>query len=102
MEFSMTIDGKAVPTLATFGVDNPATGEIFAQAPECSRDQLDLAMTSAARAFESWKDDLELRRKTMYAAASALAAAAEEIGHVLTLEQGGPVTGQINGTRRSA
>jgi acyl-CoA reductase-like NAD-dependent aldehyde dehydrogenase len=41
----MTIDGKAVPTLATFGVDNPATGEIFAEAPECSRDQLDLAMT---------------------------------------------------------
>jgi acyl-CoA reductase-like NAD-dependent aldehyde dehydrogenase len=102
MEFSMTIDGKAVPTLATFGVDNPATGEIFAEAPECSRDQLDLAMTSAARAFESWKSDLEFRRKVMYEAAAKMAAAAEKIAPVLTLEQGQPLNSAIAGIRSSA
>ena len=36
-EFVMTINGEAAPTEGTFGVRNPATGEVFAQAPECSR-----------------------------------------------------------------
>ena len=32
-DFVMTIAGEAVPTEDTFGVRNPATGEVFAQAP---------------------------------------------------------------------
>ena len=44
---SMTIGGEPVPGPATFGVVNPATGQVFAQAPDCSRDQLDQAMRAA-------------------------------------------------------
>ena len=40
----MTIDGSAIDGEKTFGVVNPATGEVFAQAPDCSRQQLDQAM----------------------------------------------------------
>ena len=32
--YTMTINGKAVSGAETFGVENPATGEVFAQAPE--------------------------------------------------------------------
>ena len=50
----MTIDGKAESARATFGVINPATEEIFAQPPECTRAQLDQAMDSAATAYRAW------------------------------------------------
>src|SRR4051812_14158564 len=38
----------------TFGVVNPATGEVFAEAPECSTEQLDEVMASAAAAQRGW------------------------------------------------
>jgi acyl-CoA reductase-like NAD-dependent aldehyde dehydrogenase len=34
-DFTMTIGGQGVPATASFDVDNPATGEIIASAPEC-------------------------------------------------------------------
>ena len=56
-DFVMTIAGEPAPTEATFGVKNPATGEVFAQAPECSRQQLDAAFDAAAKAARDWKSD---------------------------------------------
>jgi acyl-CoA reductase-like NAD-dependent aldehyde dehydrogenase len=50
-DFTMTIDGQPVAAEQTFGVVNPATGEVFAEAPECSQDQLEAAMSSAAKAY---------------------------------------------------
>ena len=61
-DFTMTIGGEAVATEATFGVRNPATAEVFAEAPECSRAQLDAAMDSAAKAYRDWKADEDARR----------------------------------------
>jgi acyl-CoA reductase-like NAD-dependent aldehyde dehydrogenase len=89
-ELTMTIDGQAVATEKTFGVVNPATGEVFAQAPECSAEQLDAAMSSAAKAYVSWRTDEAARREAMVRAADALEAAADRIGAVLTSEQGKP------------
>jgi len=42
-DHTMTIDGGRAPGAGTFGVVNPATGIVFDQAPDCSRDQLDAA-----------------------------------------------------------
>jgi hypothetical protein len=39
-DFSMTIAGKPVPGEQGFGVINPATGQVFAQAPEATRYQM--------------------------------------------------------------
>jgi acyl-CoA reductase-like NAD-dependent aldehyde dehydrogenase len=88
---SMTIDGAAVETAATVGVVNPATGAVFAQAPDCSRDQLDAAFTAADRAFAAWRRDEDARRTALRACAAALTARANDIGAVLTAEQGKPL-----------
>ena len=47
--FSMTIDGAAVTGTKTVGVINPATGQTFAEVPDCSKEELEQAMTAAAR-----------------------------------------------------
>jgi acyl-CoA reductase-like NAD-dependent aldehyde dehydrogenase len=87
----MTIDGKAVGAEAAIDVINPATGEIFARAPDCSREQLDAAMESSQAAFKSWSRDEAARRRALLACADALKEAAPEAGRVLTREQGKPL-----------
>ena len=80
-EFQMTIDGKAVAAPQSFGVIDPSQGKVFAQAPECSRAQLDAAMESAAQAFRGWRRD-EARRPLHHA---------PDLDAVLSLELGGGV-----------
>src|SRR5271166_6042153 len=85
-DFVMTIAGEAAPTEDTFGVRNPATGEVFAQAPECTRHQLDAAFDAAAKAARDWKGDEAARRATLLQAADVL------LAPVLTAEQGKPLS----------
>ena len=87
----MTIGGTPASTSATFGVINPANGEVFEQAPECTREQLDGAMEAAHKAYRDWRSDEAARRQALNAAADALFAAAGDIGPVLTAEQGKPL-----------
>ena len=90
-QYTMTIDGKAVSADAALDVINPSTGLPFAQAPDCSRAQLDVAMESAQAAFRSWSRDEAARRRALLACAEALRAAAPEAGRLLTQEQGKPL-----------
>jgi acyl-CoA reductase-like NAD-dependent aldehyde dehydrogenase len=90
-ESTMTIDGKAISANETFGVVNPATGQIFAQAPECSRAQLGEAMESSAQAFAPWRADEARRREALSACAEVLKQRAGELAPILTREQGKPL-----------
>ncbi|HKE12712.1 MAG TPA: aldehyde dehydrogenase family protein [Myxococcota bacterium] len=90
-EFTMTIDGKGVAGDSQFGVVNPATGEVFTQAPECSKAQLDGAMDAAQRAFHAWRRDEGKRRQILRDCAAALKARMGELAKVLTQEQGKPL-----------
>jgi acyl-CoA reductase-like NAD-dependent aldehyde dehydrogenase len=90
-DFTMTIEGKGIPGESSFGVINPATGQVFAQAPECSRAQLDAAMDAAARTFPSWRGDVAKRRKALLDCAEAVKARIGELAPILTQEQGKPV-----------
>lgn len=90
-EFLMSIGGESVTTKETFGVVNPATGEVFARAPECSRDQLDAAFASASQAYASWRSDEGDRRKALLAIADVLFASAGDIAPIITAEQGKPL-----------
>ncbi len=90
-EFVMTIAGEAAPTEGTFGVHNPATGKVFAEAPECTRQQLDAAFDAAAKAARDWKTDEAARRAVLLRAADVLLASVEQLAPVLTAEQGKPL-----------
>ncbi|MHB1710916.1 MAG: aldehyde dehydrogenase family protein [Acidimicrobiales bacterium] len=90
-DFVMTIGGDSVPAGGSFGVHNPASGEVFAHAPECTRDQLDAAFDSAAKAYSDWKTDELARRATLLKMADVLFASAAELAPVLTAEQGKPL-----------
>jgi acyl-CoA reductase-like NAD-dependent aldehyde dehydrogenase len=90
-DFVMTIGGDTVPAADSFGVVNPANGEVFAHAPECTREQLDAAFDSAAKAQRDWKVDEAARRDVLNKMADALFASAGELAPILTAEQGKPL-----------
>jgi acyl-CoA reductase-like NAD-dependent aldehyde dehydrogenase len=95
LKLEMTIDGKAVGDARIFDVINPATGEVFGQAPECSKENLDRAFEAAAKAFVHWRQDETVRRDALRAASYAIAAAADDIAPMLTAEQGKSLTDAI-------
>jgi acyl-CoA reductase-like NAD-dependent aldehyde dehydrogenase len=89
-EFAMTIGGGRAGAREYLGVVDPATGEVFAQAPSCTREQLGQAM-AAARAAASWGRDGKVRVAALHAAADAATAARDELAAVLSREQGKPL-----------
>lgn len=92
--YSMTIDGNSVPGKTQIDVINPATGEVFAQAPDCSRDQLDEAVASARQAFRTWKSrPIEERAELLAKAGDVILQHSEELSRLFTKEQGRPTEG---------
>lgn len=53
--FTVLIDGEWLETKETFPIENPATREIIAEVPRCSREDMDHAVRAARIAFESGK-----------------------------------------------
>ena len=100
--YEMTIAGEAVAATDTFGVINPATGDVFDQAPECSRTQLDTAMQAAEHAFPSWRLDESVRREALRASAAAVRAALDDLAPVLTREQGKPLSRAVTELKGAA
>jgi acyl-CoA reductase-like NAD-dependent aldehyde dehydrogenase len=90
-DLTMTIDGRSVSGVAAFGVINPASGKIFASAPDCTHEELDAAMESSARAFTTWRSDEAKRREALRACAEVLQARVSELAPILTREQGKPL-----------
>jgi acyl-CoA reductase-like NAD-dependent aldehyde dehydrogenase len=78
-------------TVPTFDVANPATGEVFAQAPECTREQLDAVFAAAAAAQPGWAADPDARKAALLAGSAAIMQDAEEIARLLVAEQGKPL-----------
>jgi len=91
-DFKLLIDGKLVAGATTQPIVNPATAEVFAEAPAASVAQLDEAVVAASAAFPLWsRTPLEDRRAMLNAIAERLEANAQEIGQILTQEQGKPI-----------
>lgn len=89
-DFTLTIDGRAVPSERTFDVINPATGAPFAACPDAGESHLDAAVEAAGKAFGDWRQDEAARRKRLNDAARVLAARARDLSETLTREQGKP------------
>jgi acyl-CoA reductase-like NAD-dependent aldehyde dehydrogenase len=90
-DFANVIDGKLVMGRATLPVDNPATGQVIAQAPAAAPADLDEAFTAAANAQPEWEADSPGRSQAMLAAADVITSITEEIAELITLEQGKPL-----------
>jgi acyl-CoA reductase-like NAD-dependent aldehyde dehydrogenase len=99
---SLTIDGRTVDSRNSFGVVNPSTGAVFAQAPDCSQDELNQAVDAARRAFSSWQRSESPRREALARAAEIVDAHADELGRLVTLEQGKTLLNAVRETKGSA
>jgi aldehyde dehydrogenase (NAD+) len=101
MSYFMTIDGRDVAGAGGLPVINPATGQVFATAPDCSEEQLDLAIAAARAAQPAWAAvPFEERRAKVVALAGILQASLEPLMALLTQEQGKPhaaATGEVMG-----
>jgi acyl-CoA reductase-like NAD-dependent aldehyde dehydrogenase len=101
--FAHTIGGRAVPGEAWFDVIDPSTGAVFAQAPDATRAQLDLAVSGAREAFVEWR---VLAQSERVAALRSFAARVREeiegLSRLLTLEQGKPITNAQREVRATA
>ncbi|XVV38357.1 aldehyde dehydrogenase family protein [Streptomyces sp. CA-100214] len=86
----MLIDGQFVDSPERFAVEDPATGESFATAPDGTPEQLDRAMAAAQRAFPAWAADEDARRVALRSAADRIERRAEEIAELVVREQGKP------------
>jgi acyl-CoA reductase-like NAD-dependent aldehyde dehydrogenase len=99
--FTHLIDGALVPGAKQFDVIDPATAAPFAKCPDASREQVNAAVDAAARAFAgTWSRDEALRRRTLAHMSEVLAGKAEEIGRIVSQEQGKPLanaTGEVKG-----
>lgn len=92
--FAMLIDGQLASAGASFDVRNPATGDVFAQAPAADATLLDRAVNAATRAFKTWSATPIAERKALInKAADVIDAHAAELASLFTKEQGRPLPG---------
>ena len=96
MQLTMTINGQGVLGKESFAVLNPATEQLIAQCPEADPEQINLAVSSAHKAFETWRQtSIEQRRELLYSAAKIILAHREELASLLTQEQGKPLSNAL-------
>ena len=71
---------------------NPATDEVVGKLPHATKADLDLALQSAQRAFQTWRKSSPLERSKVLRKVAELARArANDIGRNITLDQGKPL-----------
>jgi acyl-CoA reductase-like NAD-dependent aldehyde dehydrogenase len=96
MRHTHTIDGRPVDGVGLFDVINPATASAFAQAPDASHAQLDLAVEAAQRAFQRWRAvPTASRREILSGFAAAIRAETQILAPLLTREQGKPLAAAV-------
>ncbi|MFC3174056.1 aldehyde dehydrogenase family protein [Novosphingobium bradum] len=99
----MLINGQLVAGDARIEVVNPATGQVFATAPDCAEADLDEAVRAAQAAFPLWRaTSLPERQAMLRAAGDLLRAHAAELAPLFTREQGRPLQGALGELEMSA
>ena len=77
-------------------ITNPATHEVLGQLPHASQADLDRALSSASRAFESWRNSSPMQRSEILRKVAQLSRErAQEIGRNMTLDQGKPLAESV-------
>lgn len=89
------VNGQTLETAETSPVKNPATGDVFAEAPCCDLETLDRAVAAAGGAFSDWarRDD---RSELLLECARQLKGQTVKLARLLTQEQGKPLRESMN------
>jgi acyl-CoA reductase-like NAD-dependent aldehyde dehydrogenase len=88
----MWIGGKPVFSADSIAVTDPASGETFARVPDCTRSQLDDAVTAAHHAFAAWGTAPgEQRRELVNAFIEHVVGDTDGLAGLITREQGKPL-----------
>ena len=93
-DLQLFIDGswRAGEDRDLFPVRNPATADTIAELPLATPADLDEALEAAKRAYPEWRaTGVEKRAAILHRAAKLLKERAEDIGRVMTQEQGKPL-----------
>jgi acyl-CoA reductase-like NAD-dependent aldehyde dehydrogenase len=98
----MRINGKDVPSEngTWLDVKNPATGESVGMVPDGTGRDIDAAVDAAVDAFPGWSSvTMRERGILLFRAAEIVRKRHQEIGRLLTLEQGKPVREAVDEVR---
>jgi len=90
-KLQMLIDGqwRDSATEKYMDVFNPSTGEVLAQAPCCTRDEVEEAIAAAARAFSAWSATPVVRRvQVLYKLRDLIAENLDELTELVCKENG--------------
>ena len=88
-DFTMTIGANQTSSPSTLQIVNPATEEVFAQAPDASLQDLNAAVSAAREAFPSWRRRPHSERQALVTSLGLkLQEHVDEFKLLLTLEQG--------------
>jgi acyl-CoA reductase-like NAD-dependent aldehyde dehydrogenase len=92
MNTKMLINGALVDGPLKLDVVNPATGKVFITIERADAAQLDMAVAAAKAALPAWSAlGFEARGALLNALADAMDAEKEDLGKLLTTEQGKPL-----------
>lgn len=96
-EYNNIINGEKVQSGSTFGVVNPANGDVFAICQSANVEMVDQAVAAARAAFFEWSKTSQEERKTkIHAIGDALEANMADLMALVTAETGKPMSG-LNG-----
>lgn len=102
-DWELYIDGSFTDTDATISVENPATGETFADAPSASEADVDRAVDAARTAFDEWQwTDSTDRARRLNAIADRIDEQFDELVELETLENGKPLYQSENDVNAAA
>lgn len=91
-DYKLLINGELVAGDSTMPVINPATEELVADCPRASENQLNDAVAAAKAAFPAWAaTPIDQRKEVVMKIADVVEANAQELGQLLTEEQGKPL-----------
>ena len=85
-------NGQLLDLPASLTVVDPATEEVIAHVPDCTRELLDTTVQAARAAFEPWsRTPIEQRRERLEALGARIKEHVDELALLLTREQGRPL-----------
>ncbi len=93
-DLALYIDGRMLKGEGRHEQDvfDPATDTVIGRLPHASREDLDLALSSAARAFATWKKSSPMERgKVLRRVAELARERADDIARNMTADQGKPI-----------